>query len=327
MFEPFAGIDTLKFHFLPNTFDFRRLHKDMRQFENYNQYKQTAMFQNLTISTHWTFQSVTIRGSLPKFINGQNLLPMPFLEITPTFEMLNSAFESYDLDFNCASITGLHINSTFGTNKVVGEYPVFLKNLKGYIRLPEKYESTLKYFRRDAQKPQIRRELIFYDKIAEMQKNGVKVPPQYLNDNIARLEWQVNGNLRSEFRTGQTVTGKLLASNHHFFNSAMDSFDKLYNRIEKRAIETPKIDFNMKPKQLKDTLAAAYLVQNYDLQEIYEQVDRISDKKEKYQMRKTVNKLLNNAQSVGETADLLAEFGTKFKAGLTAAKVQNTYTN
>ncbi len=326
MCKPFAGIDTVKFYFPPDSFDFGRLHKELKQFENFNQYKQMAMFKNLTISTNWTFKTATIRGSLPKFVHGQNLLPMPFVDIAPTFETLNKAFQGYDLDFYGANVTGLHINSTFSTNNTVNEYPVFFKNLKGYTRLPEKYESTLKYFRKDAQKNSVTRELILYDKIAEMQKNSV-VPPQYLGDKIARLEWQVNGNLRQEFKTGQAVTGQLLSNNSLFFNSIVDRFEKLYNQIEKRAIDKPKIDFNMTPKKVKDTLAAAYLVQNCDLQEVLEQIERITDKKEKYRMKQLVNELLNNAESVGVKSNLLAEFGAKFKSSLTAAKVQNTYTN
>ena len=108
-----------------------------------------------------TFEDYTIlKGSLPKFMHGSNVITLPFNEISATIQELSNQLER---DVSNALILGVDWSTTISTNYQPITYYSILGETYPFQRVP--YKNSL-YFNARA------KTLLFYDKGKEARING-----------------------------------------------------------------------------------------------------------------------------------------------------------
>ena len=123
---------------------------------------------------------VKIEGSLPKYLTGQNVKSVSLNDIRSAVDTVG---ESLGLPIRDSIIRRIDIGETFPVSRIVPEY----LNRFGDLLRCKRYEyadrSSLLYKNSN-------RELIFYDKAAEVRKSnsGASIPKEWIKNNLLRFE-------------------------------------------------------------------------------------------------------------------------------------------
>ena len=175
LLESCFGYDTLKMSVNVNHSD-RETICNVAQFKPfYDNYR--ASLSNLDLFLTENHLSVT--GSFPQFLTGQNVQVSSISELKNGIEILS---DTLHLGFSDAYISRIDIATTIETDFSPHRYFEFLGNLGRCERNPIK-KTTLQYTK--GTKNNGLYKLMFYDKGKELQKGKKKI---LANDNLLRIE-------------------------------------------------------------------------------------------------------------------------------------------
>lgn len=128
------------------------------QTETFSGYQVKARVKNLWLTSNEEYSILT--GSLPKFLNGSNIEPLRFHEMTTTIQELENQLQC---DISNAQILGLEWSSTIETEYPPKTYYSILGETWPFERVP--FKNSLYY-----NSPS--RKLLFYDKGKESRTGG-----------------------------------------------------------------------------------------------------------------------------------------------------------
>lgn len=161
---------------------------------------------------------VYIRGSLPKFLFGNNF---QMLNGGTTREVISKLSDTLHLDMSKARVTGLEYGFNFIVEDEVSAYLSRLGNMPRKARCLY-CDTTLYYHGRGKNRPQ---EYCFYDKAKEMESKAVDIPSSFKGHNILRYEMRLKGRLASTFKVPMVLASTLTEGEFRM---------KLYNEYLRR---------------------------------------------------------------------------------------------
>ena len=187
----------------------------------------------------------SIQGSLPKFLNGNNIVTLNRHTIKEALEKLS---DTLHLDMNISKVTGLEFGDTFVMSKQPSAYINLLGNMPRLERRLGKGD-TLYYIGKGRVHP---REYYFYDKKKEVLDKGGTLPNGYESLNLLRYEMRLNNRLPKTFRVVE-VSGAMLYDGS-FIHDVSDMWVDGYKSITKlsgmndeclKGIKSPKDAVNL----------------------------------------------------------------------------------
>lgn len=204
----------------------------------------SGYIQGIKVSFHPT--GLSIIGSLPKFLYGDNIHP---LTRKTTKEAVHALSEALGFDISRAKVNGFEFGFNFPLKNPVDDYLLRLGELKGLQRY--RFSKTTLYY-----KPKGKRQnkmLCFYDKVAEAKKEGVIIPQGLETANILRYELRFNGRLSSQLHFTNITASTL--SDRVFYKNMVGLYQSYYRAIYKQK-QTNKNDMdNIKtPSDARDVL-------------------------------------------------------------------------
>ena len=178
---------------------------------------------------------VAVEGSLPKYLNGDNIRPFGRRETAEALEKLSG---SLGADVGPSCVLAVEFGRTYETPRPAAEYLVRLGRLPRMERIAAT-PGTL-YYRASSVKRGTRRELAFYDKGAEAGSAG----------NLLRYEMKFSGRLSQQLHAPGLTASTL--TELPFYGYMAERYKKYYDMIEKKepcgisteAIRTPRDAFN-----------------------------------------------------------------------------------
>lgn len=207
-----------------------------------------------TIGTMRIYQSlggITIRGSLPKYIRGENISPLIRREVQEGIEKLEN---ETGLNLKAAVVGSVEVGTSIILKerpeeylRLFGDPPMFTKTVYSKAGLLE----TVAYGT-----PTGYNQFSAYDKGREMADKGLTVPPLFEGQNVLRLEYRIIRRQGVRARFGRDLTA------YDLFDSAIyrklaGLFLEMYQKIPKMGrkvyIDTSK---PMTPARLVDLEAA-----------------------------------------------------------------------
>ena len=177
---------------------------------------------NIKVSVNDT--GISLKGSVAKYYNGNNLEPFTLTQTKEAFEKISDILH---LKMDSAKCTRLDFEACLKVDYPVKYYLSMLLKCGRYERC--EYYSSLYYKLTGEQ-----RELIFYDKIKEMRaKDYNSVPAEYKNKNVLRFGVHYLKSIGKRLKEkGQDVYVSDLVD-MSFYNSLQDKYLKEYESINK----------------------------------------------------------------------------------------------
>ena len=186
----------------------------------------------------------SIQGSLPKFLNGNNVITLNRHTIKEALEKLS---DTLHLNMNDAKVTGLEFGDTFVMSKQPIAYINLLGNMPRLVRFLNR--DTLYYTGSGKVHP---REYYFYDKKQEVKAKGGTLPSGYDSLNLLRYEMRLNNRLSNTIGVAE-VKGSMLYDSS-FLHDVSDMWIGGYKSITKlsgmneeclKGIKSPKDAVNL----------------------------------------------------------------------------------
>lgn len=184
----------------------------------------------VSIYTGW----INIVGSLPKFLNGNNINDFGRKNTKEAIEKLS---DRLGCNVSSGKITGLEFGRVFSMSQPIENYLSRLGEMPNLLRY--RFEAgTLYYKPRGKQQTKV---FIFYDKRAEAKEKGFKLPVGFEDMNLLRYEMRLNGRLPQQL--GVTEVKASTLSEIKFYISLVKRYQESYfaisrnNRINIRAME------------------------------------------------------------------------------------------
>jgi hypothetical protein len=164
-------------------------------------------------------------GSLCKYFYGNN---QQTLTITDT----EKAIEQLSIELNLPIAKFQVMTLEVGTN-IITEHPPqyyfqFLGPLSGKDHYPPKRGTY--YYNNSNQ------EIIFYDKVNELNRNGIERLPDFKDKNILRFEVKYKKRLATQFRRSKILVEDLYSKD--FYKMAVEDWRNTYNKIYKHKIQS-----------------------------------------------------------------------------------------
>ena len=153
----------------------------------YNGYQTiTGNLENIRVNL--SDRGLHLAGSLPKYINGNNIL-----SLTPELNLhaISKLSESLDVEIRKGRITRID----FGYNIIVDYPPKAYFPYFGETRYFERYEQPNSIYYSN-----INRQILLYDKTKESQQKGVLVPTQFTEKNLIRIEYRINRKIEERLK-------------------------------------------------------------------------------------------------------------------------------
>ncbi len=142
---------------------------------------------------------ISLKGSLPKFLLPDNIHTLSRAGARDAIQKLS---DSIHLPIKLAKVTRVDVSTVLPMNREPFEYYPLLGNKPRFERL-QATKDTLYYNTN-------KRQLIFYNKIAEAKAKGVKIPVGFEGANLLRVEARFTERLQKQFNivevTGATLT-------------------------------------------------------------------------------------------------------------------------
>lgn len=188
------------------------------------------------------FSGLSIRGSLPKYLYGNNVYP---LNRKTTGEALEKLSDSLHIDVKQAKVTSIEFGNVFLMKYNVGQYLDRLGNLPRYERV-KVTNTTLRYETDGKRKSKV---FCFYDKAKEIQDKGGIIPQGFEKQNLLKYELRLKGNIATQLKM-QEVTAHTLIE-YECNKKLVEMYKHYFFNI--KGIQQKSIDFGqMKGKTVKE---------------------------------------------------------------------------
>ena len=167
-----------------------------------------------------TDAGISLKGSLPKFLLPTNIHTLSRAGACQAVEKLS---DTLHLPIKYAKVTRIDVSTVLLVDRPPSDYYPFLGNKPRYERL-QATSDTLYYNTN-------KRQLIFYNKLAEAKAKGVNIPAAFLGENLLRLEARFTKRLPKQFYL-PTVTGTTL-TDERFYTGMVKRWGDEYFSINK----------------------------------------------------------------------------------------------
>lgn len=189
----------------------------------------TGYLRNLRVNVN--DQKLTLDGSLPKFMRGNNLDTLSRSEIR---EVLQHISEDLKVDMLRGHAYRFEAGVTIKVEKPVETYCQQLGESSRYSRTTMRmghgcgvyYDNSL-------------RTLVFYDKVREMKEKHERIPENYLGNHLLRYELRFRQRLPKQFNVPE-VTASMLRE-ETFFRGIVERWQSEYTRISKLRRFVPRV--------------------------------------------------------------------------------------
>lgn len=245
--------------------------------------------------------SITVQGSLPKYLYGNNLQTLQRADTGLIIEQLSDLIST---DLSKSRLQRVDFSTNIITEHKPQYYYRFLGNLTRFYRHSDK--SSL-YYNQECKK------LLFYDKIKDAKAKQMPIPQQYQNRNVLRYEMRLIKQIKKFFK--RDVLAKDLTDKQLYYY-LLDKWYEYYTEIQKQKskinimsnqITSPK-DFD---KQLLIGLVQSLGFNHID--DVIEQMKarKVFHQKEYYSRLKSKYRRLSKVDISDE--DVISEIDMKIK--------------
>lgn len=252
---------------------------------------------------------LSIIGSLSKFYNKDNILPLNRASTGDAIEMLSDRLH---LDMNLARITSLEFGTHFPMKEPVPRYIDLMGDAPRLKRF-RCTENTLYYRSNGKNEYKVH---TFYDKGAEMAKRGCIMPNGLQWANLLRYELRFNRQLAQQLKADE-VTGASL-HDRYFYKSMIDRYCEVYFSINKS--RTLRINIMSEIKTVSDAfdVMVARLINNGNQAEISAFMNELKQSKvftdpKNYSRLKAKIKSIASKVELTETNELINELDNEIK--------------
>ena len=175
---------------------------------------------------------ISIIGSLPKFIYGNNVCSFDRHSTQRAIEKLSDIFHINIAD---ADVTGIEFGTNFPMKHKVTDY---LSKLGEMPRLSRYHfePSTLYYKGRGKNTPKV---FAFYDKLSEAEAKGMDYPSGVSGENLLRYEMRLTGRLKTQLGIADLQASTLY--DRTFYRKLVKLYQNSYYSISKNVQLKPKI--------------------------------------------------------------------------------------
>ena len=171
--------------------------------------------------------TISLKGSINKYIHGNNFIPCNRLEIKKAIKKLSNLTQ---LPFHNLILTRIDFGASLAMKSPVKLYLVNLDELPfRYKKLNYANESI--YFSND------KRSLIFYDKIKQCKDHKEEIPSEFFGKNVLRYELRYTKRLAQQF--GMKKVYALDLYNKTFYNELLARWKRMYSKVKKNRIIMP----------------------------------------------------------------------------------------
>jgi hypothetical protein len=185
----------------------------------------SGFVENLTVKVYPA--NVIIFGSLPKFLQGDNIGRFDRHATRYAIEKLSDTLQT---DINGAKVTGFEFGAVYLMDKPVNEYLTRFDDLPNMFKYGVKGQSV--YYQTPGKHPA--KKLIFYDKSAENANANRNTPPGLNNTNLLRYELRLERRLPQLLKENQ-ITAKMLYS-CRLYDKVLERYKHEYFMIPKKRI-------------------------------------------------------------------------------------------
>jgi len=192
--------------------------------------------------------SVSISGSLPKFINGNNLKSITKADTSLAIQEIS---DNLEVPVGEADVFKVHIANNFEVELPVAAYISCFGRTNRYKMLP--YPATGVIYRNRT------RALEFYDKLEEMKYKKQKIPGEFLDIKLLRYELKLNKNVKRDMKFVNLQASDL--SNEEIFKAFIKRWRNEYMRVSKKK--------DIKFKVKLESLTPRELIKHFALQGIH----------------------------------------------------------
>lgn len=207
--EPPFGYDSLRMSVNLNHSD-RETICNVVNFKPYLDYAYIAKISNLDLFL--TENRLTVTGSFPKFLTGENIKPSSIPDLKNGIEILSDTFH---LGFSDANVSRIDIATTLETDFAPQRYFEYLGSLGRCFRDVMR-GTTLQYSKGTKNNGLFK--LILYDKVREIQKNNKNT---LVDGNLLRIETRFERKLSKQLQYPSVITARTLTE-PEFYNKCVD---------------------------------------------------------------------------------------------------------
>lgn len=237
---------------------------------------------------------VSIIGSLSKYLHSNNIYP---LDRHSTAEAVEKLSDSLHWNMAGAKITGLE----FGTQFVMRHKPEeYLKKLGDMPRLQRyHFEAGTLYY-----KPKGKQQLkvfIFYDKKADAEVKGMKLPEGFGNANLLKYEMRFNQRLPQQIGVPEITASTL--SDNDFYRQMVKRYQESYFSISKQNQIKTNIMNEIKTVSDAFNVLVARLINQSDQTQIVEFIEELKEARI-FEDRKNYTRLKKKIQEVATKAEI-----------------------
>lgn len=237
---------------------------------------------------------VSVVGSMPKYLYGNNIYPLDRHTTAEAFEKLGDAMH---FNLTDAQVTGLEFGTTYVMKHPVKDYLERLGDISKLVRCPLT-ASTLYYKHKGKQQPKT---LCFYDKAAEEQSKGLVLPTGLQDANLLRYELRYNGKLPRQI--GCPVVNVSTLSTPAFYRLLVDRYQNFYYSIAKHnQVKTNIMEDIKTVKDAFDVFVARLISQSSQTQ-VTGFLDELKDA-QVFADRKNYTRLKNKIQEISTKANV-----------------------
>ncbi|RYE58441.1 MAG: hypothetical protein EOP48_03525 [Sphingobacteriales bacterium] len=166
-----------------------------------------------------------LEGSVPRFVHGNNINTLKYHEIEG---FINAMSESVGFDVSTMTITRIDITDNIPVDRAPRVYKRFLGRCR-YFQRTDYSNNGLNYVNNT-------RNLLFYDKLMEMENKGGFVPASLVGKNLLRYEYSIRKRRKDHLgQQIQTLADLLLPAN---YLTLIDRWEAMFHRIEKISYQT-----------------------------------------------------------------------------------------
>lgn len=252
---------------------------------------------------------ISIIGSLSKYLYPNNIYP---LDRHSTAEAVEKLSDSLHLNISDAKITGLE----FGTQFVMRHKPEdYLKKMGDMPRLQRyHFEAGTLYY-----KPKGKQQLkvfIFYDKKADAEVKGMRLPFGFADANLLKYEMRFNQRLPQQIGVPEVTASTL--SDKDFYRQMVKRYQASYFSISKQNQVKTNVMSEIKTVSDAFDVLVARLINQSDQTQIAEFIEELKgervfeDRKNYTRLKKKIQEVLTKAE-ISVSDELIKELDNEIK--------------
>lgn len=172
---------------------------------------------------------VSISGSLPKFLIGNNIEELNRKGNKYALEKLE---DSLQISLDNAKVTGLEYGGNFAMSHPIEDY---LQRLGEMPRRNKYIVGTTIYYNGKSKSGKSQKGFVFYDKIREASAKGITIPKGYEHLNLLRYELRLSNGYKKLFKMGNINPKTLLDDS--FLDKVRELYISSYELIKKTSMD------------------------------------------------------------------------------------------